>query len=126
MSTRIPLRCSCGRSITLMIIPDGPEPPAPLLSSSSFSGRGHRTPLTALETEALQRAAHGATDQEISTELGLSISSIRYAMRDAIARLAARNRTEAVYRAVSAELILPEPASSLVANPGRRRNHFLP
>jgi DNA-binding CsgD family transcriptional regulator len=111
VSLRIPLHCICGRSFTLMIVPDGAEPP----QTSGYSpnaGCGGGTPLTAHETDVLQRAAHGATDQEISRQLGVSISSIRYAIRDAIARLAARNRTEAVFRAVSAGVIRPDWAST--------------
>lgn len=53
----------------------------------------------------LTRVAAGMTDREIAGSLNASVGQVRYAVRDSIARLGARTRTEAVAIAISNGLI---------------------
>jgi DNA-binding CsgD family transcriptional regulator len=94
----VKVRCICGRShdleIRVLIIEDAavalpkdtPEVPGPAL-------------------RILGHAAAGLTDAEIASVLQLSIPQVKRGMREAFLRLSAKNRAEAVVRAVSAGLI---------------------
>jgi DNA-binding NarL/FixJ family response regulator len=53
----------------------------------------------------LQHIAAGHTDRETASELDVSVSSVRNAVRAAIAHLSTRNRPEAIFKAVSAGYI---------------------
>lgn len=68
--------------------------------------------LTPFEREVLRHVAEGETDRQAARVLGVSVDRVRYAVRSAIAHLAARTRSEAIFRAVcTGELTqeLPEP-----------------
>ena len=96
--SQVTLVCECGRrnEIRIALAADGGRAAfaCPLLPAVEQS------PLSAFVTEVLQHIAAGQTDREIARELDQSISSVRYAIREAIARLSTRNRTEAVFVSV--------------------------
>jgi DNA-binding NarL/FixJ family response regulator len=97
--------CECGRprEICVSLVPtEGRTVFArPLLSAA------RQNPLSPFEAEVLQHVAAGLTDIEVARELNVTVSSFRYALRTAMARLSARNRAEAVFRAVSAGYLAP-------------------
>ena len=96
---QVTLVCECGRrsEIRVALMPDGSRAAfsCPLLPVPKQS------PLSAFETEVLQHIAAGHTDRETASELDVSVSSVRNAVRAAIAHLSTRNRPEAIFRAVS-------------------------
>jgi DNA-binding CsgD family transcriptional regulator len=103
--------CECGRAYDVR------------LEETTHEARLPRTmpvviPETARVTDFEQRAlacvAAGMTDKEVATHLGVSRNQVRYAMRSAITRLAARSRTEAVAVALTAGLIELSRAPSLL------------
>jgi DNA-binding NarL/FixJ family response regulator len=65
-------------------------------------------PLSDWECRVLSLVAGGMTDREVSNLLDISVHRVRYAVRDAITRLSAHSRTEAVAIAISEGLIRPE------------------
>jgi DNA-binding NarL/FixJ family response regulator len=89
--------CECGRRLRLRV---SVFPPASVRPSQQTSET--RSPLSAFEAKVLERVAAGMTDSEVAHQLGVSISSVRYAIRSAIGHLAARNRPQAVFKALSA------------------------
>lgn len=97
--------CDCGRrnEIRIILTLEGGRTAfaCPLLP------RAEGNPLSPFETEVLLHIAAGRTDHEAACELGVSVSSVRYAVRGAIAHLSTRNRAEAVFRAASAGYLSP-------------------
>ena len=61
--------------------------------------------LTLRECEVLYWAAHGKTDQEIGTTLGISVCTVRNHMRNITHKLAVTNRTHAVALALYRGLV---------------------
>lgn len=112
--SRATFECACGRRNEIRIVLSGGGRTAficPLLPAVE------RNPLSPFQTEVLQHVAAGRTDHEIARELGVSISRVRYEIREAIGRLSAQNRTEAVFRAVSAGFLSTDP-SPIAGAPG--------
>ncbi len=107
--SQVTFACDCGRrnEIRVVLAPGGGRTAfvCPLLPPFE------RSPLSPFETEVLQHIAAGRTDRETARELGISISSVRYAIRAAIGRMSAQNRTEAVFRALSAGYLTADIAS---------------
>lgn len=110
---KVTLVCECGRrsEIRVALTSDG--------SRAVLCPVPERSPLSAIETEVLQNIAAGYTDRETARELDVSLSSVRYAIRAAIAHLSTRNRPEAIFRAVSAGYLSPATGPRF-AGPERR------
>lgn len=62
--------------------------------------------LTSREHEVLQKIAAGETDKQIAAELGLSIRTVQSHVRGLLAKLGARNRTEAALLAQRAKEVV--------------------
>lgn len=75
---------------------------------------GARRALTSFERKILRLVAEGQTDRELARLLGVSVDRVRYAVRSAVARLGARTRSEAVFRAVCSGQIEPQIPDALV------------
>lgn len=97
---QVSLVCECGRrsEIRIALVPGGNQ----TVSSPPLLPVPERSPVTAFEMEVLQYVAAGHTDRETARELGVSLSSVRNAVRTAIAHLSTRNRPEAIFKAVAA------------------------
>jgi DNA-binding NarL/FixJ family response regulator len=59
-------------------------------------------------TSVLAYVAQGLTDEEIAKELSLSVGQVRYQVRGAIQWIGARNRANAVARAIAAGFLIAE------------------
>ncbi len=70
------------------------------LGLNSRSRRGQRTHLTPREREILAVAADGLTHEAIAERLAISISGVMSRLRSAQRKLAARNRSQAIARAI--------------------------
>ena len=68
-----------------------PAPPAQLLSER--------------ELEVVRRVAGGATNLQVARELYISVSTVKYHLRNAMRKLGTRDRTELVYRASAKGLL---------------------
>lgn len=100
--------CACGRTYDVQIhlrkTPRAPfsrpedQRPAPVIAPRPMA-------LTAFETELVSLIADGLTDREIARELTTSVDRVKRAVRLAIIRLAAKNRTEAAVQAVMLGII---------------------
>jgi DNA-binding CsgD family transcriptional regulator len=62
--------------------------------------------LSKREVECLLWCGRGKTNAEVARQLGLSARTIEHYMASAVRKLGARNRTEAVYRAVFAGFLV--------------------
>ena len=65
--------------------------------------------LTAREAEVLRLVAAGRRNTDIATELSVSVNTVEFHVRHILAKLGARSRTEAAYRARELGLVLSEP-----------------
>jgi two-component system, NarL family, nitrate/nitrite response regulator NarL len=83
-------------------IPHGLERPAEAPSSAGSNSSGN---LTEREREVLTRMAHGRTYKEIARELELAEVTIKLHAQRIARKLGARNRAEAIARAVKDKLI---------------------
>ena len=105
----VPFTCPCGRRHLLVItIGDERSPNAfgeRILKSGAFPGQPPH--LSPFEQRVLSLVADGLSDREISQELGVSVHSVKRAVRACLVRLAARNRTEAAMRATAFGLLAP-------------------
>ncbi len=63
-------------------------------------------PLTPRQLQILQCLAEGKSNRQIVRAIGISPSTIRVHIRRAVMRLGARNRTQAVARAVAAGYVV--------------------
>ncbi len=61
-----------------------------------------------LERQILLLAAQGSTDREIARELRIGFDRVRREVRKILLRLSAKNKTEAVARALTSGELLPE------------------
>jgi len=94
--TRISIRCDCGRVHDLVVLVDEPDQVRSMRPSATIgAGNG----LTAFEQDVLRHVAAGRTDRETARLLGISVNRVRHGVRGAVAHLAARTRSEAVYLA---------------------------
>jgi LuxR family maltose regulon positive regulatory protein len=75
----------------------------PLISASSFETL--LEPLSKREQEVLQLLAHGSSNQEIAQQLTLSINTVKRHTSNILAKLEAKNRTQAVNQARSLGLL---------------------
>jgi DNA-binding NarL/FixJ family response regulator len=69
------------------------------------AGGRRYAPLTIRQFQVIQALARGMADKEIAAQLGISETAVRMHVRAAEARLEARNRAQAVARAVRQGLI---------------------
>jgi DNA-binding NarL/FixJ family response regulator len=74
---------------------DGPESPA----NKPFDVSRE---LPSFDTKVLELVAEGLSDRDVARHLKVPIDRVKRAVRDAMVRLSARNRTEAVVRAITA------------------------
>jgi DNA-binding CsgD family transcriptional regulator len=91
--------CECGRTNHVAI---------ELTSGSAtrvVNGGGAAAGVGPHMVRVLRLVARGLTDREIATTLCMSVPQVKYQIRDCLARLSARNRTEAVLRAMEAGLV---------------------
>jgi DNA-binding NarL/FixJ family response regulator len=97
--------CPCGQRLQLRLTLDTP------IRSLEEVAVPRRTPdlpppkLSPIEVAILGMAAVGETDEAMAKRLKLSVWSVKRAMRSALLRLSARNRTEAVVRAIQAGIV---------------------
>jgi len=87
--------CECGRELDIRV-----EVSRATATIPQLPNRG--TALPVFEREVLCRVAEGLTDRETARLLQVSVNRVHHAVRSATAHLAARTRSEAVYRAVCA------------------------
>lgn len=62
-------------------------------------------PLSLREREILVAARRGLSDHEIARRIGIAVRTVRFHFENARSKLAARNRTEAIAKAVQAQLL---------------------
>ena len=72
---------------------------AAALTCPGREARGPRETLTRTEQEVLDLVASGHFNQEIATQLGIVVGTVKWHLHQIFAKLGARNRTEAVARA---------------------------
>jgi DNA-binding CsgD family transcriptional regulator len=105
------ITCECGRTIEVQItILDSDlhqQLPVPLMTEPQAACTG----LSAIERRVLALTAAGNSDREIAGLLGISLHSAKHALRTALVRLSARNRTEAAVRAMAMGLLSGEEVS---------------
>ena len=65
--------------------------------------------LTAREAEVLRLLAAGRRNTDIAAELSVSVNTVEFHVRHILAKLGARSRTEAAFRALELGLVLTEP-----------------
>ena len=65
----------------------------------------YREPLTAREVDVLEALAEGLPNRAIAVRLGISDQTVKFHVASVMAKLGARNRTDAVRRAVRDGLI---------------------
>jgi DNA-binding NarL/FixJ family response regulator len=94
--------CDCGRAYHIHVERTHEDAELPAAPPALSPGQVR---VSKFERQVLSCVAVGMTDREVAAHLGASTNQIRYAMRDAITRLAARSRTEAVAVALTAGLI---------------------
>ena len=106
-----------GRHLTIFVaVPAGDAPnPVPPVMLGHDVGTGAAGPgasiLTAREREVLGRLALGLTGSEVARELGISPETVRVHVRNAMRRLGARTRVQAIGLALAAgEIGMDEPA----------------
>ena len=92
-------------------------------STGSAVGRGHRPPLTPREREILGLLAEGMSGAQIAAKLVLSPETVRTHVRNAMAKLGASTRSQAVALALQNREIATErsPASAPTAVAARSR-----
>jgi len=78
---------------------------APLPNGEERRGHGLRAPVAAREHDVLRRVAAGETNAQIATTMNLSLNTVKTYLRNAMRKLGARNRVEAVARAREAGLL---------------------
>jgi DNA-binding CsgD family transcriptional regulator len=80
-----------------------------MLSKMFTNGARVETPLSRREREVLMRLAQGARGTELAEELGLSGETVRTHVRNAMGKLEARTRAQAVAIAVERGEISSQP-----------------
>lgn len=83
---------------------DGRVAPAPAVALQ-LANRAFYEELSDREVEVLERIAHGASNKEIGTELGISESTVKNHVNRILAKLHAADRTQAVTLAVQRGII---------------------
>jgi ATP/maltotriose-dependent transcriptional regulator MalT len=76
-----------------------PEPNSPAV----YNGE----PLTERELEVINWLANGLTNKELADKLVISVGTVTWHLKNLYAKLAVRNRTEAILRAKELNLINP-------------------
>ena len=94
-STIVLVSCPCGRTNELRLTVEASGP----TSVDHRDSRATAIDLPSVVLNVLRLAGLGLTDKEIARTLNLSLDREKRVMRDALIRLSARNRTEAVLRA---------------------------
>jgi LuxR family maltose regulon positive regulatory protein len=74
----------------------------------SLPGQEIPDPLSERELEVLREVARGATNQEIAETLVLSVKTVKHHVSHMLVKLEASNRTQAVARARSLNLLSDE------------------
>lgn len=72
----------------------------------SFTAAGAEIALTARETEVLELLAHGASNKFIARELDISVHTAKFHVASVLAKLGARNRSDAVVIGIRRGLVL--------------------
>jgi DNA-binding CsgD family transcriptional regulator len=104
-----------GRHLTIFVaVPAGdtPNPVPPVMLGHDVGTAAARSAsiLTAREREVLGRLALGLTGSEVARELGISPETVRVHVRNAMRRLGARTRVQAIGLALAAgEIGMGEP-----------------
>jgi len=105
----LPFACECGRRISIEVSlateTEAPEGSSSEEPATAAAGATHTLGLSAIEARVLALAAAGNTDREIARLLTISIHGVKHAIRSSLIRLGARNRTEAVVRALSGSML---------------------
>ncbi|WP_306468257.1 response regulator transcription factor [Deinococcus alpinitundrae] len=58
------------------------------------------SPLTERETEVLRCIADGQSNKEIAAQLGISVSTVKFHIRDILHKVSATDRTQAAVKAL--------------------------
>lgn len=77
----------------------------------SKRGGGVKNPLTPRECEVIELLAQGCRGTELAEQLGLSGETVRTHVRNAMRKLEARTRSQAVAIAVERGLVSPRASS---------------
>jgi DNA-binding CsgD family transcriptional regulator len=85
-------------------------------TTAEAGSRHHRTPLTRREREVLGLLAGGMSGAQIAAELFLSPETVRTHIRNAMGKLGASTRSQAVALALQREEIASEPAEAAPAS----------
>jgi DNA-binding CsgD family transcriptional regulator len=93
-------------------------------TTTQAGGRSHRTPLTRREREVLGLLAGGMSGAQIAAELFLSPETVRTHIRNAMGKLGASTRSQAVALALQRDEIAGEPGDPAPAP--RRPSHSAP
>lgn len=110
--------CECGRAHRIRVAVRSSDEQAAQGAPAEIESRGV---LTSFERDVISKVAAGLTDGEVARLLGVSVGRVRYGVRSAIARLAARTRAEAVYHAVQTGQLEPvADVRKVVAQSGAR------
>jgi DNA-binding CsgD family transcriptional regulator len=91
-----------------------------ITTTANAAGRTHRTPLTRREREVLGLLAGGMSGAQIAAELFLSPETVRTHIRNAMAKLGASTRSQAVALALQRDEIASEPSAPSEPVPGQR------
>ena len=90
--------------ITLNLHQNNPQQPQSEWPSAQ-SGQLRKVLLTARETEVLQSIVNGGNNTEICTNLNISLETVKSHVKGILQKLHAQNRTEAVIKALRANLV---------------------
>jgi DNA-binding CsgD family transcriptional regulator len=74
-----------------------------VVSADEAAPPGPRAVLSPRETEVLDLASLGLTNQQIATRLHVSVHAVKFHLAGVYRKLGAANRTEAVFRYLRAE-----------------------
>ena len=78
-----------------------PQPECPSAQSEQL----RKVLLTSRETEVLQSIVNGGNNTEICTNLNISLETVKSHVKSILQKLQAQNRTEAVIKALRANLV---------------------
>ena len=98
-SVSLAVNCECGRSTEVQV--------ALARGEGERASVSHKTApdVPPFVVRVLRLVGRGRTDREIAASLEVSVSQVKHAVRHALVRLCAHNRTEAVMRAAAAGLL---------------------
>ncbi len=97
--------CSCGQSFRIVLRVTPTENHRPSIEGGPRLA--HTAEISEMQLKVLSFVAEGLTDREIARRVKCTIHQVKRAIRGSLARLSARNRTEAVMVARAAGLLDP-------------------